>query len=59
MKSDRYKIINESVSKHCCFAYTIIDTETENPMCETFDKEEAEIICDALNKYHLNTNTVI
>lgn len=58
--SARYIIVNESVSAHCCFAYTIIDTAAgkedygdywKRSMCETFDRAEAEIICDALNKH--------
>jgi hypothetical protein len=40
---------------HCCFGYTVIDTSIEDDgtwkrsMCETFDRDKAEIICDALN----------
>jgi len=54
---DRYKIIPESVSNHCCFKYTIIDTKQIEPfrkhnvtMCECFEEDQAKIICDALNK---------
>lgn len=57
--SARYIIIDESVSGHCCFGHTVIDTAAgkvsygdywKRSMCETFDRAEAEIICDALNK---------
>lgn len=58
--SARYIIVDSSVSAHCCFAYTIIDTVAgkesygdywKRTMCETFEEEEAKIICDALNKH--------
>ncbi|NDE10792.1 MAG: hypothetical protein EBZ95_09530 [Chitinophagia bacterium] len=58
--SARYIIVDESVSAHCCFECTIIDTAAgkeaygdywKRSMCETFDRAEAEIICDALNKH--------
>ena len=58
--SARYIIIDGSHSAHCCFGYTIIDTAAGKEdygdywkltMCETFDRAEAEIICDALNKH--------
>lgn len=58
--SARYIIIDKSVSAHCCFECTIIDTAAgkedygdywKRTMCETFDRAEAEIICDALNKH--------
>lgn len=57
--SARYIIIDESIS-HSCFGYTIVDTASgkydygghwKRTMCETFDRAEAEIICDALNKH--------
>ena len=53
--SPRYIILEESCSGHCCFEYTVIDTHIEHngtwkrTMCETFDKDKAEIICNALN----------
>jgi len=58
--SARYIIIDESLSGHCCFEFTIIDTAAgkedygdywKRSMCETFYRAEAEIICDALNKH--------
>lgn len=58
--SARYIIIDKSVSGHCCFECTVIDTSAgkesygdywKRSMCETFDRAEAEIICDALNKH--------
>ena len=59
-KNLRYIIIDKSYSGHCCFGFTVIDTDGgkdsinywSRSMCETFDKEEAIIICNALN----NTN---
>ena len=58
--NDRYIIVEGSVSAHCCFKYTIVDTLEgkedygdywKKSLCETFERAEAEIICDALNKY--------
>ena len=58
--NERYIIIDSSFSAHCCFGYSIIDTKAgkvhygdywKKSMCETFDIEEAEIICKALNSY--------
>jgi len=54
----RFVIIEESFSGHCCFEYSIIDTSIsvdadpyrKRCMCQTFDKDNAEIICNALNK---------
>jgi hypothetical protein len=52
----RYIILEESCSGHCCFEYTVIDTHIEHDvtwkrsMCETFDKDKAETICNALNR---------
>jgi len=58
--TDRYIIIKKSISAHCCFGYTIIDTKGgkwmtkqcywNRSMCEAFEKEEAIEICTALNK---------
>ena len=54
----RYKVIPGSVSGHCCFDFSVVDTETEESgpvnkheklMCECFEKEAAEIISKALN----------
>lgn len=52
----RYKVINKSVSVHCCFEFTVVDTELKNDfdepssICETFYGEDANKICNALNK---------
>jgi hypothetical protein len=57
----RFIIVDESLSAHCCFDYTIVDTHFgkedygdywKKTMCECFDKEEAENICQALNKHY-------
>ncbi|MCP4055014.1 MAG: hypothetical protein GY739_18625 [Mesoflavibacter sp.] len=59
--SARYIIIEKSTSAHCCFEYTIVDTKEgkeiygdywKRTMCETFEKQEAIEICDALNKHY-------
>ena len=60
VNNDRYIIVDGSVSAHCCFEYTIVDTLEgkedygdywKKSTCETFERAEAEIICDSLNKY--------
>lgn len=68
MKSPRYTVVNESQSCHCCFKYTVVDTNDPvilngkhynnryEPMCETFTKEDAELICAALNNHDLKRN---
>lgn len=57
--SSRFIIVCESLSFHCCFEFTIIDTEKgktkcgnfwKKKMCETFDKYEALMICYSLNQ---------
>ena len=57
----RYVVIPESQSGHCCFDYTIVDTERPQlingmrynkqcaPVCECFEEEDALLICAALN----------
>ena len=58
----RYQIVSGSQSGHCCFEYTVVDTlkpliicgcQYEGQfevVCETFELEEATLVCDALNK---------
>lgn len=49
---DRFIVVEESVSGHCCFEYSVIDTEeSKKTMCETFNRNEALIICKALNQH--------
>ena len=56
----RFIIVAESVSGHCCFEYSVIDTKEgketygdywKKTMCETFDKDAAVMICYALNQH--------
>ena len=56
----RFIVIDGSLSAHCCFDYTIVDTRAgkedygdywKRTMCECFEKEEAEMICQALNEH--------
>jgi len=55
----RYKMVDGSESKHCCFSYSIIDLSNfeligeekyYETVCECFSLQQAEKICDALNK---------
>jgi hypothetical protein len=62
----RYRIIEQSVSCHCCFDFTVVDSgssydknDTYNlrtygfdfvSVCECFTKPHAELICNALNQ---------
>jgi len=65
--SNRYKIAEGSQSWHCCFQYTVVDTDKPqmiggkvyinndgeieyDPVCECFEKEDAVLIVNALNK---------
>lgn len=59
----RYKIYEGSASGHCCFEYTILDTQVYESiagrpddqvgyfksLCETFDENSAIQICLSLN----------
>jgi hypothetical protein len=59
--ADRYKIVDESQSVHCCFSKTVVDTtrpvmihgehhdDKYEAMCECIDEDAAPVICDALN----------
>jgi hypothetical protein len=54
----RYKVIEGSVSAHCCFSATVVDTGTPHPcfkgepdwVCETYDLPTAHRIARALNE---------
>ena len=55
----RYQVIAESQSNHCCFSATVIDTAKPNTsigaagefeiVCECFSLEDANKVADALN----------
>lgn len=59
--SNRYKVVYGSQSFHCCFEYTVLDTEQPRiiggehyrnqyeAVCECFDQVDADKICAALN----------
>jgi hypothetical protein len=58
----RYKVVEESLSAHCCFSYTVVDTANPNAgledskhkhatICECFEEEDAILVCSALNAY--------
>jgi len=56
--NSRFIVIEESASYHCCFQYSVIDTQKGNDgetwdknICEIFEKEEALLICYLLNKH--------
>lgn len=53
--SERYKVIPESDSQHCCFEFSVVDTEEmeygrPKAVCETLEKEAADMIARALNR---------
>jgi hypothetical protein len=62
--ADRYKVVEDSQSGHCCFDYTVVDTTRPEmiggeqykdhfeAVCECFDREDADLICSALNRRH-------
>lgn len=51
----RFKVVEGSESKHCCFDATVVDTtkpwsaDRYEPVCECFESEDAKMIADALN----------
>lgn len=55
----RYKVIEGSVSAHCCFLYTVSDTTIkgewpgDSTICETFEEEWAIAIAEAMNEREL------
>ena len=63
----RYIVVKESLSGHCCFGYTVVDTtypvdkdgqyDIESGLCECFDEESANIICHALNSSLITHNS--
>lgn len=58
----RFLVVDGSQSGHCCFEYTVVDTELPvtiagvhyknqyEPVCECFERADADRICAALNK---------
>jgi hypothetical protein len=62
---ERYKVVDGSLSAHCCFEATVVDTQKPvmlggvpyirdgeprfESVCECFEVEDAELICAALN----------
>lgn len=55
----RFIVVKGSLSAHCCFGYTVIDTAAgkqeygdywKRTMCETFEELEAQTICVVLNR---------
>jgi len=63
--TNRYKLIDGSQSSHCCFEFTIVDTTKPianlnkelvyyEEVCETFDRQSAELILNALNTNEIN-----
>jgi len=57
--TQRYQILDDSASGHCCFGFTVIDTQKVRDVipgktyfetiCECFERKYAELICAALN----------
>lgn len=45
----KYVVKEGSGSAHCCFEYTIRNTETNEIICECFERHNADLICDAIN----------
>lgn len=50
VRNGRYIVEVGSSSAHCCFEYTVVDTEANNrPICETFCLIDANKVAEALN----------
>lgn len=53
--SQRYTVLQESKTSHCCFVASVLDTQRLDSLgepdvvCECFDADEAKRIADALN----------
>ena len=53
----RFIIIERSISNHCCFTYTVVDTQKGKPetdywegnVCECFERDYAQKIVTSLN----------
>ena len=61
----RYIVMPKSITAHCCFTHSVLDTTKPDmiggeqyedeagkhfaPVCECFSKEDADLICNALN----------
>lgn len=57
MSQQRFSVVYESVSAHCCFSSTVVDNhkldqfQKPETVCECFEDSAAERICAALNVY--------
>jgi hypothetical protein len=55
--TERYKIVEGSQSGHCCFDFTVVDTQEPlsydpegfKAICECFELRDAQVVCNALN----------
>lgn len=51
----RYEVKEKSVSGHCCFEYSVVDTESTkkyaqfSAVCECYEREDADRIAELLN----------
>lgn len=53
---NRYAVLTESATGHCCFEASVVDTERDGlPVAECFDEEDAQLVCDALNRAGADT----
>ena len=57
--TNRYKGVEGSQTAHCCFEFTVVDTrkpkqynEDFEEVCETFERDDADLIASALNAQH-------
>lgn len=55
---NRFIIVDFSVSAHCCFTHSIVDTSKgqtngfwNDVICECFTEEDAVLILEAVNKH--------
>jgi len=49
--SERFKVVDRSISAHCCFEATVVDTLKDNDsICECFEIEDARKIAAAMNQ---------
>ena len=59
--NNRFFYTNVSESSHCCFEFTVVDSEKKGDgnhdkiVCECFDEGSAKLVTDALNKFKVDT----
>jgi len=51
---ERFMVKQGSETAHCCFEWSIVDTNTDQTICEGFDNTYSLLICEKLNLWNDN-----